>query len=538
MSGKLRICFVKPVGPRTLVSFHGPDLGIAWLSTAARRAGWETSWIDAQAEGLSHGDLVSRLVAEAPHVVGFKVYTKDLVSARISMAALRRRLPNIIVLAGGPHVSAVGLEAPRDLPGADLFIQGEGELPLFLLLSGRDRAAYFSSSRGNILDRTEVDTSHFLDAKRLRNIPGVIFHDGHGWRANPPHFEPDLDRLGMPDWERLHPDRFPRYSLRVHGPYIPIQTARGCPFACTYCAAHTLNGRQIRMRSAEHVLGEVRWLRDRFGIRHVSIVDDCFLSPRSHLEALLDEFIRADLGICWECSSNGVRADLLDRTVVQKLERAGCYYIGVGIESGSDRILSAMKKGVTTREIEAGVRRVRAHSHMKILGYFILGYPGETREDVLATLRFAFRLPLDTANFFLFSPHPGTEAFERLTRSGRLQEPAWINPRRHLYEYPALDLPDLSARQLAWIARLAQVLFHLRPRTAWNLVNVRSLPDDLRLATGLLLSAIAPDRKIFHYRVPPAVRGGGPVPHESTLWGESLPQPTPAARPGPGGKHG
>jgi radical SAM superfamily enzyme YgiQ (UPF0313 family) len=201
-------------------------------------------------------------------------------------------------------------------------------------------------------------------------------------------------------------------------PTAPIITSRGCPFKCKYCAA-SLSGGTIRFRSPESVVDEMAYLVKEHGVREIHLLDDNFTLHRNHALAVCDGILRRGLKLALALP-NGVRIDTLDVELIGILQRAGCYSLTLGIDSGSQRILDAMNRQISLEEMETRIRMIKATSSIRITGNFILGFPTETADDIQKTIAFARRVPLDRAYFAFFLPLPGSELFNTLREAGRL----------------------------------------------------------------------------------------------------------------------
>ena len=170
-------------------------------------------------------------------------------------------------------------------------------------------------------------------------------------------------------------------------------------------------GRKIRRRSVRHVMSEIKMLRDKYGIREFHILDDNFTADKKYVIDFCKALIDLEIPIAWACP-NGVRLDSLDDEMLDWMRKSGCYSIFAGVESGSQRILDTMKKNLKISKIDSTLRLIRKKG-FKSTGFFILGYPGETEEEMGATIHFAKRLPLDVADFSNFMPLPGSAIFEQ-----------------------------------------------------------------------------------------------------------------------------
>jgi len=178
-------------------------------------------------------------------------------------------------------------------------------------------------------------------------------------------------------------------------------------------------GRGMRARSKESIIEELDLLYNKYGVREYQIIDDCFTSKRSLAEGVCNEIISRG----WKINitfPNGVRVESLDEDLLKLLERAGCYSIGMAIESGSQRIVDHMKRHQDLERIKEKVKLVARTTKIRMTGFFILGYPAEEREDILKTIKLAKKLPLKRAQFTIWIPVPGSEMTETLKREGKL----------------------------------------------------------------------------------------------------------------------
>jgi radical SAM superfamily enzyme YgiQ (UPF0313 family) len=472
----MRVLLVRPVGLVTMVDLVGPDLGLGLLAAKAKGAGWEARIVDCHAFGLTQEELVEEARRLAPDLIGFKVFTNEVRSINESVQRLRAALPGALVIAGGPLPSAVGLLAAPWLPGVDFFMKGEADesFPRFL----------------RALEEARRGGRWVLDGAKLARIPGLAWrNEDGGWVQNPQDFPADLDAIGLPDWSDYDLQSLPNWSIRCPAPYIPIQTGRGCPYGCRFCSARNINGRRTRRKSAKTVLGELRHWRERHGLTHFSLIDDNLLGDRPGMGELFRRLRDERLGIRWECSTNAVRLTQLDPDLVLLMEQAGCYNMALGIESGNDRMLELLAKSITVGQIRRQVEMVRAVSAVRMHGFFMMGLPGETEAEIRQTIAFADSLPIHTANFFLFTPHPGTPFFDELVSTGRL-DPT-LPPEESLYERGSDEASPVSRERRHRLLRYAYARFFATPWRALHLAGLLNSGASLRKARdvgGFLLT--------------------------------------------------
>jgi radical SAM superfamily enzyme YgiQ (UPF0313 family) len=275
-----------------------------------------------------------------------------------------------------------------DCPHIDLCVRGEGEKTMVGLLGALDRGEGYDS------------------------VPGLVFREGDRVVEAPPgDFIGDLDSLPHPyesapevlmDYE-LYPPRAFRYVMAV----------RGCPFDCFFCASRELWGRKVRFRSPENVAGEIRNLMAG-GLRSVHFADDTFGVNREYIEALCRALVSGCPGLKWSCE---IQAGLVDDRTISLMKAAGCYSIDLGVESGSDEILREMRKGVTREETLAACRTIKEYG-LELHGFFMFGFPQETEGTLRETAEMMRRREFDQVHYSIFTPYPGTEAFEFCREEG------------------------------------------------------------------------------------------------------------------------
>ncbi len=429
-----------------------PPFGLGYLADAVRRRGHKAAVIDALRDGLGEQALVSRLTGLEPDLVGVLLFSKDLRIVRSLLRAVRAAIPGVKTCVGGPHPSAVPAETMEYFGEVlDFAFAGEAETGLPMLM---DRLA---SGGGGCSD-----------------VPGLVYHADGAVALNPRVFEEDLDALAVA-WDLFPPASYPRAP---HGAYYrqfpvaPIVTSRGCPFQCTFCAAQCVSGRKVRRRSVENVVSEIERLRDRYGVREIHIEDDNFTGKKEYVLDFCEALRHRVPGISWTCP-NGVRVDTLDREMLAAMKSSGLYFLSIGVESGSDRILKTMKKSLTVARIEEKVRLVR-EAGIEVSGFFMLGFPGETPTEMEETVRFALRLPLSRASFANFQPFPGCEEFARLRERGDL--PVDWGSFEPTLQSTTFAPAGTTAQALRTLRKRALWRFYGRPMIAWGMLRgIRSL---------------------------------------------------------------
>ena len=437
------------VKPYNLSDHIQPSLGLGYLATSVRK-NHQVSILDCIKENVKLSCFSEVLDRIKPNIVGIQCYTYDLYNIKDMLKACKSR--SIKAVLGGPHPSAAPLETMRFFGRSlDYLFHGEAEIGFRNLLDKLDR-------------KTEMD---------FKEIPGLAWRESSTVIINDKQFVEDIDSLGMPAWDLIKPQNYPEAQ---HGaffknfPIAPIITTRGCPFSCTFCAGNLISGKKLRVRGTESILSEIKMLYDDFGIREFHIVDDNFTLNKAFAKKLLSGLKRLNLNISWAVP-NGVRMDTLDEELLKLMRDTGLYLISLGIESGSNRILALMKKNITTDKIRCFTKLIRRHG-INIAGFFILGFPGETKEDIKKTIKFSRELDLIRANFFTYLPFPGTETFNDLKRQGKLDD---VNFKRFYFMNATFSLNGINRNTLKSFQRKAFLKFFLRPKIfAYNLTQIKS----------------------------------------------------------------
>jgi radical SAM superfamily enzyme YgiQ (UPF0313 family) len=272
-----------------------------------------------------------------------------------------------------------------------------------------------------------------------------------------------MDRLPIPARHLL---RNELYTLPSTGaPLTVVLASRGCPHHCIFCLVPAVSGHRVHARSAQHLLEELRDCVHKHGIREILFKADLFTADRAWVETLCDALIEADLGLRWLCNS---RVDTIDRTLAQKMRRAGCWLIAMGIESGNQEMLRLMKKATDLGAARAAVDACR-EAGIETFMYFTIGHPWDNRETVMQTFEFARELDGDWAEFQPCVPFPGTELHAIAAGDGLLSEaPAvgsGVSPLSFTRTY-TLSRKQLNRLRLRGLAR-----FYLRPRFWRRLVR-------------------------------------------------------------------
>ena len=375
-----------------------PPLGIQVLAPVLRQHGYQVRMFDMCHPEMQAEHIAQAAVAEKPDVIVLSFLstttyptTKDL-ARRLKSAA-----PNIPIIVGGVFATINAEHILKECPYIDCVGVGEGEelLPDYL---------------NNLDDPGQVAGLVWrADGKIIQNPPRPLIMD--------------LDQFPYPDRISLPIDYIESLPLDVPAvlsldKFCTMQTSRGCPYACIYCDIPFFSQRKVRTRSAAHVLGEMQQLHD-MGYRSVYFTDDHFLLNGKRINEICRGIIERKLEFQWGCEG---RVDSVAVCQLPIMSQANCKFLAFGVESGSQRVLDRLKKNQTLAEVERAINEAKRQGIKRVHGFFVIGSPDESREDILASFRFAAKLKLDTFGFNRLCVYRGTPLWEEYINRGIIDD--------------------------------------------------------------------------------------------------------------------
>nr|MDO8117718.1 radical SAM protein [Candidatus Sigynarchaeota archaeon] len=274
----------------------------------------------------------------------------------------------------------------------------------------------------------------------LSNIRGIAYIiDNKTCITERQDFIENLDELPFPAWE-LFPEP-KRYAIDSKGGrFFPVMTSRGCPYDCVNCTKY-IHGYKIRKRSPENVIMEIKYLRNKFRADEIIIIDDNFNQDIERAEKILDGISQLDFKIHLRFS-NGLRADKITPRLAWKLKAAGAYQISLGIESGDQSIVDALKKKLQLNHVSRAIKLLKMEG-IKVVGFFMVGLPWDTLHSLIATKRFIQTSNLDHAYLFKVLPVNGTVLFDILAEKAHHIERIQRNMMFYSYEDPLFEIDGL-----------------------------------------------------------------------------------------------
>lgn len=454
----MRLALIQPPEPMRSIASEvcQHPINLAQLAAYVReRRGVEVALWDYNVQPYSAGDLRDRLNAFQPAIVGFTATTPLVKTAALLAGVVKDTDPDITTIVGGPHVSAIPERTLTEFPSFDLGVLGEGEHTLTELCAARQHG------------------------DGLTGVAGTVFRDGDVIRRGAMRpLIANLDELPYPardllDFSLYRGSSSPGLSSRLSN-ITELFTSRGCPVRCFFCASHVVHRTKVRFRSAEHVLGEARECVEKYGVDHFTIDDDTFTFGRQRLRDIARGL--RELGVSWDCDS---RVNNVDDALLVEMAAAGCVKIAFGVESGSPRILEAVRKKITLPEIDAAFAGARRAGMLTAAFVMIGAHPSETPEEVEATFRLMLRIRPDFVMVYLAVPYPGTDLYAMMRDEGLIAQEDW-DEFDIVRGEPVWRTHHFSPAQLVALQRSMYRRIYLRPGFIWRKLTMLKSTDDVR----------------------------------------------------------
>jgi anaerobic magnesium-protoporphyrin IX monomethyl ester cyclase len=375
-----------------------PPLGIQTLAPILRQHGHDVRLFDTCHPEMKPEHLAHAAQRERPDVIGLSFLSTTTYARAKQMAVrLKEVAPRTPVIVGGPFATVNADRILCDCPQIDCVGVGEGEELLPDYLSNLDDPGA---------------------------VAGLVWRNGEEIvrNARRPLLR-DLDRFPYPDRSSLPIDYIESLPLDVPAvlsldKFCTVQTSRGCPYSCVYCDIPSLSEGRWRSRSAQHLLGELQQLND-LGYRSICFTDDHFLINRERISTICRGIIERQLQFKWTCEG---RVDSAAVDQLGLMRRANCNALAFGVEAGTQKILTRLKKRQTLAQIERAVSQAKRQGIARVHGFFVVGSPDETAADIVESFRFAARLQLDTFGFNRLCVYRGTPLWEEYVQRGIIDD--------------------------------------------------------------------------------------------------------------------
>ncbi|MFH1607985.1 MAG: radical SAM protein [archaeon] len=372
---------------------------------------YDVKIIDANLDNLSVEDFSESIRNMQPDIVGISTITNEYTaSALIAAKTIKETSPNTKVVLGG--VSVISDHKPFiQSPYVDCVVVGEGEYAFKQLCD-------FLSEKGNFPERGVLYKEH----GQIRGGGRVDFIE-------------DLDALPLPAYHLVDLTKYTNQIQRESVdrpramPYARVLTSRGCPYGCCFCEVESISGKKIRFRSLKSITEEIEWLIRDYGIKALSFDDDNLTANRERAKELFRIMIDRKYNLKWYNSAVGLFT--LDDEILDLMKESGCQFLGVAIESGNQRVLKdIIHKPIDLVQAKEMIEKIKQRG-IDLSVNFIIGFPGETWEEIRETIKFAEEIDVDYAKIFIATPLPNTELYRITKEGGYLKEGFEFN--KHLW---------------------------------------------------------------------------------------------------------
>ena len=418
---------------RIVVRYFGlfPPLSLAWVAAIAERAGHQVTIIDARTLRLTPDQVLRQLRRFRPDMIGFMM-TTYMFRETLEWARYLKQQLGVPVILGGYNLRVY----PRESLQNDVADYGVVN------------SAFYTLPR--LLEELE------RGSPSLDDVPGLVYKRGDQVIVTPEHETPErFEDYPNPARHLLPNELYAEFPTERRN-FTVMVTSKGCPRGCSFCEA----GRtRYNARSTNTVVDEMEQCIEHFGIHEIDIFDYEFLINRKRALAICKEMQRRRLDVIWACRA---RIDSVDDELLRQMKAAGCNRIYYGIESGVQRILDEVNKGLTLEQIRETIRLTKKHD-IRALGFFLIGSPGESLSDIRQTISFAKELDLNYIQFSKLTAKPLTPLWKKLVEdSGQDYWRDYILGRAEEQPLPR-PWTEFSNAEIDRITKMAYVTYHLRP---------------------------------------------------------------------------
>jgi radical SAM superfamily enzyme YgiQ (UPF0313 family) len=440
-----------------------PPLGLASMAAYLQGQGIDCAIVDCFAKPDSDELIKDYLLTQRPAFMGLSCTTSSFLDGIRIVKLAKSILPDLQAVFGGAHVSALKKRVLDSFKEVDCAVVGEGEHTLAELIKNGPRG--------------------------YNAIKGIVYQNSDGKTQFTGYREGiDLDTLPFPAYEKLN--GYPQtYRLPIFNypksPSTSCISSRGCPYKCSYCDRSVFRS-SYRYNSAEYLYEHLRYLKRRFGLKHINFYDDHFTLNRKRVEDFTQLMIEKPLGMTFNCA---VRAEHIDRELLQQMKAAGCWMISLGIETGDENLLAQHRQNTNLGLLAEKIHLIK-NTGIRTKGLLMMGLPGETADSIKKSMQYVFSLPLDDLNLSKFTPFPGSPLYENINEFGTFQEDWSKMDCMHFLFVPEGITKD---RLEQFFQKFYRTHF-LRPKVLWGYITmlwkspnswirfVRNLRDFVRFA--------------------------------------------------------
>jgi len=454
------------IRPGTYLEGLVVPLGLLYIAgyLSSKMPDIEIAIIDAALEDLDQGEILEKVRAFNPELVGLSGLTVHTDEIKDTAKNIRKVFPETVVVAGGPAATSNYIEILKE-HSVNAGVLGEGEETFYQIVRTLQEGKEISTLNGLVFLDQEGKVCVNSERKLIENldeIPSPAYH-----------------LISVKDY--IHSSKRNSQSpIYISSRNLPILSSRGCPYKCIYC--HKTLGKSFRARSSSSVVDEIIWLKQTYNIEELEFIDDIFNFDKVRAKEIFRKLADANLNLKISFP-NGIKYEMVDTELLELFKKSGVYRLAFGIESGNPRIQKVIRKMIDLHKMRNIIEQ-SANMGFFVSGFFQLGIPSETKEEMLDTVRFATSTKLHTAMFHLTIPFPGTQIYEEHIR-GKIKTDNYESARRI-----SVNLSAVSDEELLKIKRYALYKFYINFNRIIRLYKVFPVKKRLLLNFINVLSEI------------------------------------------------
>lgn len=425
-----------------------PPVGLLSIAAYVEKKGIPVDVVDCYIDDLSGRDI------QKYEKIGFSINIANVENSLKTIYGLKRQFPEKEFIVGGPLCNSMPENFIRT-EGIDVVVVGEGEETVYELLTETNR----------------------------EKIKGIFFQNGKGGfvATEPRQWIADLDTLPYAALNKVDITKY--YSPIKKGlPISNLMSSRGCPYQCTFCFKSM--GSKWRCRSPENVVDEIEWQVKDLGVKEICVYDDNFTLDEKRSEQICDLMLERGIKVHLQFT-NGLRIDKLNRVLLEKMKLAGTWIIGLAPETGNEETMKRIKKKFDLDQARE-VSKLCHECHINTYGFYMVGFPWETQEEIEDTIRFALELDTDLAQFSRVTPLPNTELFEMVFPEGC--DIDFTKERGLFHGKPSGVSTCVGWEDVEGLIKSAYRRYYLRPGRVLRLLALLSIRDLWTLFTYSILT--------------------------------------------------
>jgi anaerobic magnesium-protoporphyrin IX monomethyl ester cyclase len=431
-----------------------PPLGILYIGAVLESLRVGVKVLDIDADKLNVNMMLASIKEFKPDIIGMTV-TTPVINDAFNTAGIIKEHFDIPIVLGGIHATMNPEECIKR-PSIDFIVKGEGE----------------DTIKELILEMTKARPN-------LDGVRGLYYKKDGGF-----HFTgerdliAELDRIPFPARHLLNNLRNYKPPDAEHLPVASVMTTRGCPGRCSYCCTKNIFKDRYRMRGIDNVIAEIDDCVGRFKVKEIHIADDAFNVNRGRVLKICDAIRKRKYNVTFEFL-NGLRADIIDKEILDAFKSIGIKNVGFGVESADRGILRNIKKNIMPETVERATMLAKKNG-FKTWAFFMIGLPGETEATIKKNAEFAKKLDPDFAKFLIFKPFPGSEIYEEMKKKGLIDDFNFDN--YGVYTPPVHHLQNLTEADLLYWQKQAFREFYFRPKKIWSHIKRQKSISQLKLS--------------------------------------------------------